>query len=329
MDQKIAENFELYYPEHPLARRSAAWRTMGLIPPDADLRTALAAFQTGGVIGFYDPATEELVYLGDDELGLTERQTLAHELVHALEDQRFDLTRLDTLIEDCREEPFQAALGLVEGSAQYYSLLAVTSDPTLDMDDLAEAFFDGLSTGGTPQGVPPFVMALQIWPYIDGQGFVAALDARGGRDEVDGAYRSLPVSTEQILHPEAYPDERPRQIEIADLTPALGDRWGDLDAMLVGEQWLRSMLELRLDADLSSDAAAGWDGGAYRAWTDGDDVVAVLRTAWDTPADAEAFEDAATAWLSGDDSGSVRRTEDDQVTMVFATAPDLVGDVDA
>jgi hypothetical protein len=243
--------------------------------------------------------------------------------VHALEDQRFDLERLDPLIESCADERFQGALGLVEGTAQYYSLLAVTADPNLGMEDLAEAFFEGLGAGGAPPGVPPFVMATQIWPYIDGQGFVAALDARGGREEVDAALRELPVSTEQILHPERYPDEVPRGIEIADLTPALGGRWGDLDAMFVGEQWLRSMLELRVDAAVAADAADGWDGGAYRAWTDGRDVVVVLETAWDSRADAQAFEDAATAWVGDGDTATVHRS-DDEVTMVFATDPDLV-----
>jgi hypothetical protein len=176
--------------------------------------------------------------------------------------------------------------------------------------------------------VPPFVMSLQMWPYIHGQGFVAALDARGGRDEVDGANRDLPISTEQILHPERYPDDVPRQVEIPDLTPALGGGWGDLDAMLVGEQWLRSMLELRADAGVAADAADGWDGGAYRAWTDGDDVVVVLETAWDSRSDAQAFEDAAAAWVGDTGTGTVNRSGD-EVTMVFATDPDLVTDIDA
>ena len=39
--------------------------------------------------------------------------------------------------------------------------------------------------------------------------------------------------------------------------------------MTVGEAWLQTMLRLRLDTTTADDAAAGWDGGTYRAWTDG------------------------------------------------------------
>jgi hypothetical protein len=60
------------------------------------------------------------------------------------------------------------------------------------------------------------------------------------------------------------------------------------------------MLGLRLSDALAEDAAAGWDGGLYRAWTDGDRVAVVLKTVWDTRADAQAFADALADWLDGE-----------------------------
>lgn len=328
MDRKLEENFELYYPEEPLARRSAAWRTLGVIPPDADLRESLRAYLTGQVVGFYDPATGELVYLGDGtDLGLTERQVLAHELTHALDDQWFDLTRLDALISSCRDEAFQAALGLVEGSAQYFSIQAVASDPDLDFGDIASGLLEALAAGGGPEGVPPFVQELQTWPYIDGPAFVAAV-AEGGTGAVDDAFHRPPTTTEQVMHPETYPTERPRQIQIPDLAMAVGPGWGDLDAMVVGEQWLRAMLALELDRDQAADAADGWDGAAYRAWSDGRDVIVALETAWDTPADADAFAEALTVWVGERDTASIVRVGDDEVTLVAATDPQLVIDTD-
>jgi hypothetical protein len=329
MDRKIEENFELYYPEAPLARRTAAWRTIGVLPPGADLRSSLRSYMTGQVIGFYDPATGELVYLGDDgAIGLTERQVLAHELVHALEDQRFDLSRLDGLIAACRDEAFQASLGLVEGSAQYFSTLAVANDPTLDFGDIAAALLDALGQQGATGDVPPFVQELQTWPYIDGPVFVAALAERGGTGAVDEALRDLPVTTEQIMHPESYPGERPRALDIPDLAAAVGPGWGDLDAMQVGEQWLRAMLALRLDRDTAADAAAGWDGGLYRAWSDGSDVIVALKTAWDTPEDADAFAAALEAWVGDSEAASIVRVGDDEVTLITATDASLVIDTD-
>jgi hypothetical protein len=83
------------------------------------------------------------------------------------------------------------------------------------------------------------------------------------------------------------------------------------------------MLRLKLDITTATTAAAGWGGGVYRAWTDGTDVVVVLRTAWDTSADAGEFAKALDAWNAGDANASVT-TDGTQVTAVFATAPSLV-----
>ena len=52
----------------------------------------------------------------------------------------------------------------------------------------------------------------------------------------------------------------------------------------------------------------GWDGGLYRAFTDGDDAAVVLATAWDLEVDADAFEQAAREWLAAD-GGDRRSTE--------------------
>ena len=88
------------------------------------------------------------------------------------------------------------------------------------------------------------------------------------------------------MHPERYPNDTPQPVDVPDLGPALGDGWRDLDVMTVGEVWLQLMLELRLDADDAGRAAAGWDGGIYRAWTDGTQTAVVLRTVWDSTEDA-------------------------------------------
>ena len=86
---------------------------------------------------------------------------------------------------------------------------------------------------------------------------------------MDEALTTFPVSTEQILHPERWPNDVPQPVDVPDLGPALGAGWRDLDVMTVGEAWLQLMLALRLDAGDAERAAAGWDGGIYRAWTDG------------------------------------------------------------
>jgi hypothetical protein len=313
MSRRVTEAFEIQYPRDFYARRSKAWSTVGVLPEGTNLREALLSFGEGGIVGFYDPATGELVYIGSGDLGFAETFTLAHELTHAIDDQHFDLTRLDPLVTGCRDEEFQAALGAVEGSAQFFATEVLREFP-------APVGADDLDIGGDLSAlddVPPFLLALQLWPYNYGHGFIIALERRGGLDLVNRALRRFPVSTEQVLHPERYPNDLPQPLDVPALEVA---GWEDLDVMQVGEEWLRAMLELRVDQDTADAASAGWDGGVYRAWTSGAQVAVALRTVWDSPTEARQFHDAIDLWIGESDaSADVRLENGDGVLAVFAT----------
>jgi hypothetical protein len=318
---KLEEAFDETYPKEYYDRRTVAWQTIGVIPRGVTIREALLAFQTGQVIGFYNPLDGELVYRADGDIGLFERLTLAHELTHAIDDQHFDLERIDPIAAACRDDAFLATLGAVEGSAQFFSTRLLFEFPPEDGD------YSGLGDGGgAPEGVPPFMFDLQLWPYTAGQSFVTELEARGGIAEVDRALRTFPVTTEQVLHPDRYPSDRPTRVDVPDLASDLGPGWGDLDVMQVGEAWLQAMLALRLDDTTAEAASAGWDGGIYRAFTDGRDAVVMFATAWDTQADADAFAGALRGWLDAEGTpGRIGRSSvARRVSLILATDPELV-----
>jgi hypothetical protein len=90
--------------------------------------------------------------------------------------------------------------------------------------------------------------------------------------------------------------------------------------MEVGEEWLDAMLQLRLDGSTASASTAGWDGGVYRAWTDGRDVAVVLRTAWDSERDAAEFLRASTAWETAGGRISTATRSGSTVTLAFASS---------
>jgi len=315
---KLEGAFDDTYPKELYDRRTVAWQTIGVMPRDITIRDALLAFQTGQVVGFYNPVDGELVYRADGDLGLVERVTLAHELTHAIDDQHFDLARIDAIAARCREEAFQAALGAVEGSAQFFAVKVLFEFPPADAD-----FGELGDGGGLPDGVPPFISELLLWPYTAGQAFVTALDSRGGIAEIDEALRTFPVSSEQILHPERFPTDRPAPVDLGDLSEELGRAWGDLDVMQVGEAWLAAMLELRLEPSVAEAAAAGWDGGIYRGFTDGDHAVVVFDTVWDSEADADALAQAVREWLqAGDQTVVVGQPSSQHVTFAVSTTDD-------
>lgn len=309
IDRRLQKNFDKSYPVDFYDRRSQAWGTIGVIPAGASLREALLAFRTGQVVGFYNPANQQLVYIGDTDLDQTERFILAHELTHALDDQHFGLKRLDAIGARCDDEVFTAGLGAIEGSAQYFATQVLMRFPS-------DAPLGGGGDGGSLDDVPPFITALELWPYEAGIAFIRHLDEAGGTAQVDGALTTFPVSTEQIMHPERWPNDTPQPVDVPDLAAALGADWHDLDVMTVGEAWLQLMLALRLDDGVAEAAAAGWDGGLYRAWTDGTHTAVVLRTVWDSTDDAQEFSDAMEAWMGDATSVSL---EDARVDVGFAS----------
>ncbi len=292
-----------------------------MIPPGTSIRGELERFASGQVIGYYDTVTGELVFIGTEDPTPTERVTLAHELTHAIDDQNFGLERIDGLLTSCHDEAASAAVALVEGNATFfmtaYAFRYLTPEEQLSL---------GSGGGEQPADIPPFLERQQIWPYVAGQAFVTALSSDGGIPEIDDAFRDLPVSTEQILHPERYPNDVPTPVDIPDLAPALGAGWQDLDVQEVGEEWLLLALDLRLETTPSEDAAAGWDGGIYRAWTDGEHVAVELSTVWDTPEDAAAFADAMREWIAaGDGWAEVLPAEGSGARVLFASDPATLG----
>src|SRR5215213_8915701 len=193
------EDLDRSYPE---ARRRAdeqVLKLLGLIDPSVDLRKVSASVFSEGAAAYYDPRTKRMRTVRGAATGtrvLTE-MVLAHELTHALEDQRFGLGLAD---QGGSDDAALARLALVEGSASElmyaYARRHFTPEETLG-GVLGSAFAD-------TESLPGFLEAQLVFPYTGGQAFVAALRERaGGRwTLVDLADRTRPpVSTEQVLHP--------------------------------------------------------------------------------------------------------------------------------
>lgn len=314
----LTEYADLAYPKDQMARRSRAWETIGVIPDGTDLREVYEAYGSSQVIGYYDTLTGELKFIGTEDPSPLERITLAHELTHAIDDQRFGLEKLDVLAAECRDEEAGAAIALVEGNATFFMLRWAQAylTPAEQVEVGVEAALQDTST----EGIPPFILRLQQWSYDEGLRFITALSSQGGVDAIDDAFLDPPVSTEQVIHPERYPNDAPTPVDVPDLSDELGQGWEDLDVMTVGEAWLRLAMGLRVDGTQAGNAAAGWDGGTYRAWSDGQEVAVVLSTVWDSERDASEFATAMTSWLEqGDDLGLVVGPDGTSVGALFAS----------
>jgi len=291
----LHQSLDQSFPPAMMDRRSRAWSTIGLIPAGTDLRAAIGAFGSSQVIGFYDTLTHQVVFSGSDSPTPYQRVTLSHELTHALDDQHFDLGRLDVLEFACQDEREAALSALAEGDAVTMSLRWAVAN--LSPQEQVEFQQEASAFPPPPPSVPPFLVNLLTSPYPNGEAFVQSLLAKGGIPALNHAFQDPPVDTEQILHPDRYPGDRPQNVNVPNIAEKLGGPWQPLDVYQVGELWLRLMLQLRLGGQEADAAAAGWDGGEYRAWSNGQEVAVLLQTKWDTKADAVEFAHAMRDWI--------------------------------
>ena len=291
--------------EGRLRRQGRAMELLGELPPGTDLPRLLRRVQAESVLGFYLPGRPPrkggLYVRSSRGLDPYAKIILAHELTHAVTDQRYDLTRADRLAAaTAREDELAAYSGLVEGDATLVMQRYLTQRLTP-----AEQANAGLAAAAdrTPvrDAAPPVIRETMLFPYQEGLRFVAALYQRGGWAAVDRAYRDPPTSTEQLLHPERYlgDRDRPQPVAVPDLRGRLGPGWRPGVELSFGELDARLLLQGELAVTAAERAAAGWDGGRVRTFHRGDRTALVLRTVWDSAAEAGQFCGAMSGWATG------------------------------
>lgn len=261
----------------------AVLRAMGLLDDDVDLAAVVRSFTAGAVLGFYDTDTKELVVRGARPTPFV-RAVLVHELLHALEDQNFNLDR-----EDLGDEAFLGFQALAEGSAVR---IEERYRESLSEADERAAAREERSFGGNVPDVAEVVQVLFGFPYAFGPALVDAIVDAGGQARLDTAYATdPPASTEHVLEPESYlkgDDPKPVPTPSAD-----GKAFDDGE---IGQLFLALMLRNEIDADDAREAADGWGGDHYVAWKDGDRTCVRMDFVMDTPADTAQLTAALADW---------------------------------
>ena len=333
--QAQTEALAAFDTDYPPARRRADEQVLtrlGLLPPRTDLRAAAESTYGESVAGYYDPRSGRLRIVRGAQTGnrVLYEMTLAHELDHALEDQRLGL---DADAVAGSDDAALAYTALVEGSASalMYRYVADRFGAEETLGGLAASAF-------APTGdLPPYLMAQLVFPYTAGEAFVQRLLELGGGgwDVVDTALRDRPpASTEQVMHPQAYVEaDQPDPVRLA----PPGGRWRVVRAGTLGE-WTTGKLLARAGGTAWADAAEGWGGDRYALLGRGADRALVVRWVWDTPADERQFLPALRAWAGDGLPGSTAagpdawRTPDGAAAIAahggavtLALAPHLAG----
>src|SRR6185503_17020942 len=289
-----------------------AYRKFGLAPASFEYRPFIIKLLLEQIAGYYDPVAKEF-YLADWLELETQKPVMAHELTHALQDQHFDLRRFRKWPHGDSDAQL-AAHSLIEGDATLAMMVYMAKNPLV-----ALAFTRSLNTGVSTEQFNQTPRALReslIFPYLQGSEWATNVYKREGFAGLSKAFTKLPLSTEQILHPEKYfAYEQPLKITLPDLSSLLnaasrgdsGSRLGTQYSTLSTSGWRRIDSDvngewgyyLLLDQFLSSPsesrrAAAGWGGDRYDVYEGAQpgQVMIAHVSNWDTEADAREFFDA-------------------------------------
>jgi hypothetical protein len=275
-------------------------RAVGLIEGPVDLIQSQRDLGATDTVGFYDQHRKALFVRGTDLSDVDTRVTLVHELTHALQDQHFDLTKLDDGVKTDGED--FALTALVEGDATSVEDDYLFSLPQAQQD----AYFEGANATSAPApddpsspAIPPVLDIFTSGPYVFGSRYVGLLRASGGMDRVNRAFTKPPVNEEQIIDPVAGRAALPAKRVTTPKLAADERRHGRADAF--GALSLYLVLASRLDPEVALRAAQGWGGDRYvgftKRGTDGQECLRISVTG-DTRADTAELADAFSQWAA-------------------------------
>jgi PGF-CTERM protein len=301
--------------------QNVKWEAMFSVGEDEDAISTFSSTRTETIGGFYNYADDRIVIVSENTTTpKMDEVTLSQELFHALQDQTLRVS-----YDRSTREELNAGLGIIEGDGnlvdrRYQQRCEAEWDCLLPED----------AGGGGNADINWGVYLTQFQPYSDGPKFVRGIQDEGGWEAVNDVYENPPETTEQVIHPEKYPDEGASDISFADTSseawtiPDLGD--GSVDYATFGEAGLAAMMIRPVYASSGSatpvvgprdffnytaggqvsefdplnyglEATDGWGNDRLYPYVTDESATTnetgyVWKTVWDSSRDASEFDDA-------------------------------------
>ncbi len=244
---------------------------MGVIPPDYEYLRGVLDLLDEQVAGYYD-AKAKTLFIASWLGAAQQKEALTHELVHALQDQYFDLQAMLDAVKD-NDDQTLALKALVEGEA-----VALTIDHALQphrrsflnlpnlKNFLSKMMEEHESKSPAMQATPEFLQELFIFPYLHGVRFLQVYRRWHPWSDLEKVYADPPRSTEQILHPEKYAARRddPTPLDRLQLPENLPAGWAIDYTNVLGEFSTYLWLKQFINEPNARKASSGWDGDAIQ-----------------------------------------------------------------
>ncbi len=273
--QYVLKDFEKEKEKQERLADELMGKKLGLIPESLDWEPFLLDLLTEQIAGLYDPDTREF-YIADWIEPADQREVMAHELTHALQDEHFSIEKWADAAKPNDDAEF-ARHAVLEGSA-----FAAMLDWTLrdkgasvrESPDLEGLLDPDTMTGGEKaqkfDAAPRFVRDTLLFPYLSGAVFTQALLRRyEGWPGFNRVFEHPPASTQQILHPDLYfRDVKPVKVTAPELPASAAPQWKKLEASVGGEFLVLEWLKEFSGAARAKELASAWTGDEYAIYAE-------------------------------------------------------------
>lgn len=285
---KIRSRITGNLPAASAGNRARAAVAMGYHTDPFDYLEAIVSLAQMTSGGFYEAAGNQFLYREEASLARADgREAFINGLSQALSERQAG-DRAGNLQDPANDDAALAARSLISGDAN-------ASRVRFSIADQLRLNFNqsGAPTAPPPNYSAPAYLA-EIWKFSQDKGslFVEVLSGRGGNAAVDDAYRRLPKSSAEILHPEelylAEPPFHPVEVEFPSATLA---EKAPYFANVAGEIGVYVTLRAWVGVDEATLASEGWAGDRYMVWPGEDGVGDHLfwKSVWRSEKDAKEF----------------------------------------
>ena len=320
----IREPLEETGEKEKLAQGELGMKMIGLMPRDADLKTVTEEmFNNVAPPGIYNHHTKELRVLkrADGDYGaFPVCLTLVHELTHAVDDQHFNLAKMEKT-GGGTSDMGNAWGAVVEGSAvtvQERFRGAAQRSGKFNQAEFQESMMDAAEQMQAMTKAPPYLATFfarfpsgvrflqhgsRALQEGEGKGGGKPFELQGIAEAMRAAAMSLPRSSEQILHPEKYWQAERRDEPIIIDDESAEKLAGSSGLRIVARDTLGELLcaVVTSPADkkinpMGMPVPGYWTNAAATGW--GGDRLFILTSASDDGGALPPIEDSCGLWFT-------------------------------
>ena len=352
VNKYLVKNFDEDESAKRLQRSEIVLKKFGLLSQDFQLRPFLLELLTEQIAGYYDNKTKTvnlLDWIEPDE----QKPVLAHELTHALQDQKVNLEKwgddpFHGVSHDVGEDNDRVAGDELETARQAVAegqAMVVFTDWSIrdtgktlaESPEVWEKLKDQVAdiNGSPVMARAPLLLQRSLeFPYLDGLNFehTLLLQPNGKEAAFAGALDHPPSSSFEVMTPKAYLAHAAiPMLRLPDVHPLIDAEYDSYDVGVMGELDVEIMTSLFGGPEMAQQMAPAWNGGVYFAAQRKTATVAERLTTsslavmyysqWRSAEAATAFQQIYQAELGRKYSRLVERKADetDSREKVFST----------